>query len=157
MRTLIEHIQREIEEYKLLIDVLHIETEALKKRDFKHILDIVAQKEAVLSRIEKMGRMRRNLIKSVAERYSQPSTISALLNLETPERDELFSSVNMLRTLIESSIEINRVNRLTAKASIENIQKMLHVIKNFMPHTTYNSTGMKEEIEIRGTQLREGA
>ncbi len=156
MKTLIEHINREIEGYKLLIDILHLETEALKKRDFKHILDIVAQKEAVLSRIEKMGRMRRSLIESVSRRYSQPASIQALLNLDTPERDALYKSVNMLRTLIESSIEINRVNRLTAKASIDNIQKMLNILKNFMPHSTYNSTGMTEEIEIRGTQLREG-
>ena len=155
--TLISHIDREIEEYKLLIDVLHLETEAIKRRDFKHILDIVAQKEAVLSRIEKMGTLRRSIIDKAASLHRVSPTISALLNLDVPEKDELYKGVNLLRTLIESSIEINRVNRLAAKASIDNIQKMLHVIKNFMPHSTYNSKGMTEQIELRGSQLREGA
>ena len=157
MKALIEHINREIEEYKLLIDVLHVETEALKKRDYKHILQIVAQKEALLSKIEKMGSIRRTLIEKTAERYHLPATISALLDTEGPERDELYRSVNMLRTLIESSIEINRVNRLTARASMENIQKMLNVLKNFIPHTTYNRNGTADEIDVRGIQLREGA
>lgn len=160
MRPIIDHLAKEMSLYKELITVLQKETEDLVGRDYRGLYETVSAKEQILLRIQSAGNLRNRLIKEAALKAGAPAeTLSSLIERmeEGPAKDELKNLQSSIVSFIESIQEINKVNSLIVKGSLENINKTLGFLSNFMPASNYKATGTFDGVAIKGSRLSEGA
>lgn len=156
------HLKNEITLYKELISILHKETENLVNRDYKGLYDTVAQKEHILTSLEALGRVRVRLMHDAAVFLGiegpGEANLSAIIECAGEEKEELSDCQSTILSLIEGIKEINKVNSLVVKGSLENINKTLGFLGNFMPASTYKPSGAFDGgLTVKGSRFSEGA
>lgn len=157
---LIDHLKKEASLYKDLVGILQKETEGLVARDYKGLYETVVLKDQTLKRLDMMGVSRSELLAKAGERLGLHGDINLtaiLENSSSPRVDQLKAAQDTILTLIESAREINRVNSLVVKGSLENITKTLGFLGNFMTGSVYKKGGTFEALSVKGTRLSEGA
>ena len=160
LNELAEHLALEASAYRDLVGLLQKETRDLVERDYKALYDTVDYKGQVVGRIEALGKKRAALIAKAAGDLSVggEANLSAIIaRLESPVRGELARLQETILALIESVREINSLNTLVVKGSLENIGKTLGFLGGFMPGTTYKRGGTIEGASPKGLRLSEGA
>lgn len=143
-----------------LVGILQKETRDLVERDYKALYDTVDSKQQVVGRIEALGKKRAALIADGAKDLSidGEANLSAIIaRLSGPQREELARLQETILALVESVSEINSLNTLVVKGSLENIVKTLGFLGGFMPGTTYKRGGIMEGVSSKGQRLSEGA
>lgn len=159
-RELAEHLALEASAYMDLVGILQKETRDLVERDYKALYDTVDSKQRVVGRIEELGRRRTALLSTAARGFQidVDANLSAVIErLNGPHADELARLQETILALIESVREINSLNTLVVKGSLENIGKTLGFLGGFMPGTTYKRGGAIEGASPKGRRLSEGA
>lgn len=157
-----EHLDKEAGAYKEFISVLQKETECLVSRDYKGLYEAAGAKEALLTRIQKLVDRRSALIEGCARAMSidcPPSDLisSILASASEGQREAFINSQSAVSNLIDTIKEVNRVNSLVIKGSLEHINKTLGFLGNFMPGSVYKPSGAFGEIPMKGSRLSEGA
>lgn len=159
-RELAEHLGLEASAYMDLVGILHKETRDLVERDYKALYDTVDSKQRAVGRIEELGRRRAALLATAARglQIAVDANLSAVIErLSGSHRDELARLQETILALVESVREINSLNTLVVKGSLENIGKTLGFLGGFMPGTTYKRGGTIEGASPKGRRLSEGA
>jgi hypothetical protein len=131
-----EHLKAEASLYKDLIEILRTETDNLVNGDYKGLYDTVGRKEHILVKIDSMGDVRNTLLIDVSaslgiEGFVNLSALIELLNGR--ERDELKGSQGTVLSLIDSILEIKKVNAILSKGSLDNLNKALVLHGGLMP------------------------
>lgn len=160
IQRLIDHLKKEISVYKEFIAVLHSETENVVARDYKSLYDTICRKEQLLARIGSFGRERRGLMSGVARANGLEggSLLTSIIEkAQEPFRTELKGCQAVIFSLIESIKDINKVNSVAIKGSLDNIRKTLGFLSNFIPNVNYKPTGAFDGIEVKGGRLNKGA
>lgn len=160
MRTLTDHLNKETALYRELVEILQKETEDLISRDYRGLYDTVARKEQVLNRIAKAAPERLRLIKEAASQLGMTGAagLSAVIErVRGAEKEALMRARDMIVALIESAKEINTVNSLAIKDSLDNVKKTLGFLGNFLPGGTYKQSGAFDTASMKGSRLSEGA
>jgi len=162
MTNIIEHLGKEAAAYKEFISVLQQETECLVSRDYKGLYEAAGAKEALLSRIQRLVDARASLLKAFASSLSlegpAEKAVSAMLASVQPEQKAAFiKSQLIVSNLLDTIKEVNRVNSLVIKGSLEHINKTLGFFGNFMPGIVYKPSGAFGEMQMKGSRLSEGA
>lgn len=161
INLVIEHLKKEIDLFKEFISVLQKETENIVGRDYRGLYDTVGLKENLISRIETAGGLRAKLIGEAAEALGvngEPSLTALIEKTSGVIEDTLRESQSTLLTLLESVIEISRLNTAVVRESLDNINKTLGFLGNFMPATVYNPAGsFAGSYSLKGSRLSEGA
>lgn len=156
-----EHLKKEIGLYKEFIAVLQKETENIVGRDYKGLYETAGLKEGLIIRIERASRSRAVLMHEAAATLGiQGETKLSFIieKLSGDLKEELLESQATILSLLESIKEINSLNSLVVKESLDNINKTLGFLGNFMPATVYNPTGAFEgSYSVKGARLSEGA
>jgi hypothetical protein len=130
-----EHLKAEAALYKDLIEILRTETDNLVNRDYKGLYDTVCRKEHILVKIDSMGEVRKTLLTDVSASLGIDGfvNLSAVIELLTGrERDELKGSQGTVLSLINSILEIKKVNAILSKGSLDNMNKALVLHGGFM-------------------------
>lgn len=157
---LAEHLKKEIGLYKEFITVLQKETEDIVGRDYKGLYETAGLKEGLIIRIERAGRSRGALMHEAAVSLGVGGELkmtSIIDKVSGSLRDDLAKSQSTILSLLESIKEINRLNSLVVKESLDNINKTLGFLGNFMPAAVYNPTGALEgTYSVKGSRLSEG-
>lgn len=159
-RDLIAHLKGEAETYREFIGVLQAETENLVSRNYRGLYETTSRKEALMARIEGSARVRSELMEGAAREFGVEADgkLSTLAGAApAPFASELSSLRDTLSTLIESIREISRVNASVVSDSLENVNKALGFLSSFRPSTVYKPTGAFDTVELKGSQLSEGA
>jgi flagellar biosynthesis/type III secretory pathway chaperone len=158
---LIGHLEKELELFKEFVAVLQKETENLISRDYKGLYETVSRKEHLLVRFEVLGSGRQSLMQATADSIGVSGKdlnltriIEGLAGNEKAEVKRLQAGI---LALLDSIREINKLNSLVVKESIENINKTLGMLTNFMPAGTYSHKGSFKGVAVKGTRLSEGA
>lgn len=160
IQPLIEHLNKEISVYKEFIAILHSETENVVARDYKALYDTICGKEHLLARIGSFGGERRELMSAAARAggLEGGATLTSIMEkAREPLRTELKGRQATIFSLIESIKEINKVNSIAIKGSLDNIRKTLGFLSSFIPNANYNPTGTFGGIEVKGGRLNKGA
>lgn len=160
LKELAEHLALEASAYRDLVGLLQKETRDLVERDYKALYDTVDAKGQAVGRIEALGRRRAPLIAQAAGDLSLgvDANLSAIIaRIESPMKGALARLQETILALIESVTEINSLNTLVVKGSLENIGKTLGFLGGFMPGTTYKRGGTIEGASPKGQRLSEGA
>ncbi|MBI5827732.1 MAG: flagellar protein FlgN [Deltaproteobacteria bacterium] len=160
IQQLIEHLKKEISVYKEFIAVLHNETENVVARDYKNLYDTICGKEHLLARIGSLGRERRELMSAAARANGLEggSTLTSIMEkAQDPLKTELKGCQATIFSLIESVKDINKVNSIAVKGSLDNIRKTLGFLSSFIPNANYKPTGTFDGIEVKGGRLNKGA
>lgn len=161
INLVIEHLKKEIDLFKEFISVLQKETENIVGRDYRGLYDTVGLKENLISRIETAGGLRAKLIGEAADALGvngEPSLTALIEKTSGVIEDTLRESQSTLLTLLESVIEISRLNTAVVRESLDNINKTLGFLGNFMPATVYNPAGsFAGSYSLKGSRLSEGA
>jgi len=162
LRALTNHLEMEAGLFKELIAILQTETENLIHRDYKGLYETIYRKDHTLVQIEVQGGVRLKLMEDAASRLGmEPVTdgvdLSSIIErVGGDEKDALMESQKRLLSLIETVMEINKLNSLVVKGSLENINKTLGFLGNFQPKSIYRSSGTFEGVSIKGSSLNEG-
>ncbi len=159
---LTDHLAVEASTYKEFISVLQQETECLVTRDYRGLYEAVSGKETLLARISKLVDERGRLLSSAAselgvECSGEEAAAAVSGALAGAQREEFDGYRAMIGSLIDSVREVNRVNSLVIRSSLENINKTLGFFGNFMPGSVYKSTGAFGQVPLKGSRLNEGA
>ena len=160
IKALIEHLDLERAVYMDLIAVLQAETDHLVNRDYKGLYDTVGRKEHLLLKIDSMGEVRAALLSRSAAAFGVDGFInlSAVIELlKAEEKEELKARQASILSLIDAIKEINKVNAVVVKGSLENINKTLGLLGNFLPRRNYRATGGLVPEAVKGSRLSEGA
>jgi flagellar biosynthesis/type III secretory pathway chaperone len=161
MNPVIEHLKKEIDLFKEFISVLQKETENIVGRDYKGLYDTVGLKEHLITRIETAGGLRAKLIGEAAEALgvkNDPSLTALIEKTSGVVKDSLKECQSTLLTLLDSVMEISRLNAVVVRESLDNINKTLGFLGNFMPATVYNPAGsFAGSYSLKGSRLSEGA
>ncbi len=160
IQLLIDHLKKEISVYKEFIAVLHSETENVVARDYKGLYDTICRKEQTLARIGSFGAQRRGLMSGVARANGLEdgaSLTSIIEKVQGPYSAELKGCQAAIFSLIESIKDINKVNSIAIKGSLDNIRKTLGFLSNFIPNVNYKPTGTFDGIEVKGGRFNKGA
>lgn len=156
-----EHLEKEAALYKELISVLQKETQDLVGRDYKALYDTAARKETLVLRIQAMGAARARLFNEAAESLGMDKkgiNLSSIISAITDgsEKRSLKGLQEKLISLADTIKELNSVNALVVKGSLDNIIKTLSFLGNFMPVSNYLPNGSKSGLVIKGAHLSEG-
>lgn len=159
---IIDHLATEASVYKEFISVLQQETECLISRDYKRLYETVGSKESLLARIRKMTGGRAALLSGSARRLGMEGAgkdaIAAVVDSAPPaQKEEFRKQQDIVCSLIDTIQEVNRVNSLVIKGSLEHINKTLGFFGNFMPGSVYKPSGAFGELSLKGSRLSEGA
>ncbi|MBI5643135.1 MAG: flagellar protein FlgN [Deltaproteobacteria bacterium] len=163
IKLILDHLKKETALYKEFIGILQKETENLVNRDFKGLYETVALKEHALKRIESLGTLRAKLIKNggaaLGVRPGAKGEVTLMMVIEAlgERRVEIEAERNIIISLIESIKEINKVNSLVVTGSLENINKTLGFLGNFLQTSVYKPSGAFEGFSPKGSRLSEGA
>ncbi len=160
LKLLIGHLSKETELFKEFVSVLQKETENLVGRDYKGLYETISRKEHLLVRFEVLSAARLELMQAVAKTLgiSGDANLSRIIERsEGNDRAEIKRFQTAILALLESIREINKLNSLVVKESIDNINKTLGMLANFMPAGTYSQSGSYKGITIKGSRLSEGA
>ncbi|HAO93639.1 MAG: hypothetical protein A2X99_06620 [Deltaproteobacteria bacterium GWB2_55_19] len=158
------HLTKEESLYKDLVDVLQTETENLVSRDFRALYETVGRKEHILKRIELSGAERLKLVRDAAGKLGlKPGpkgefTLSEIIERSGPSADALESKRNIIISLIDSIRELNHLNGLIVRGSLDNINKTLGFLGNFLQTGVYGQKGAFDGFaSVKGSHLSEGA
>ncbi|MBI5454900.1 MAG: flagellar protein FlgN [Deltaproteobacteria bacterium] len=158
------HLTKEESLYKELISVLQAETENLVSRDFRALYETVGRKEHILKRIELSGVERLKLVRDASEKLGlKPGPkgefpLSDVIERSGASRAALESKRNIIISLVESIKELNHLNGLVVKGSLDNINKTLGFLGNFLQTGVYRQSGAFDGFAtVKGAHLSEGA
>ncbi|MEK7773972.1 MAG: flagellar protein FlgN [Deltaproteobacteria bacterium] len=160
IQLIIEHLKKEISVFKEFIAALQNETENVVVRDYRGLYDTICRKELLLARIESLGRNRRELLTAAARAYGLEgeATLASLIDrAQDPLKRELRECQAAIFPLLESIKDINKVNGIAVKGSLDNIKKTLGFLGNFLPNVNYKPTGTFDGIAVKGGRLNKGA
>jgi len=158
---LAEHLKKEINLYKEFIAVLQKETENIVERDYKGLYETAGLKEGLIIRIERAAGARGVLMHEAAQTLGVEGELklsSMVERLSGGIQEDIIKSQSTILSLIESIKEINKLNSLVIRESLDNINKTLGFLGNFMPATVYNPTGAFDgSYPSKGARVNEGA
>jgi flagellar biosynthesis/type III secretory pathway chaperone len=161
IKNLIGHLKKEIAVYEDLVGILQEETENLVSMNYQGLYDTSSRKEHTVLRIDYMGEVRLKLMNDASRSLGIDGfvNLSAIIELVAAEREkeELRMCQSAILSLIEGIKELNKVNALVVEGSLENINKTLGLLGNFLPKNVYKPTGAFEPIAPKGFRLNEGA
>ncbi|MEK6531445.1 MAG: flagellar protein FlgN [Deltaproteobacteria bacterium] len=160
LKLLIGHLSKETELFKEFVSVLQKETENLVGRDYKGLYETISRKEHLLIRFEVLSSARQELMQAAAKSLGIAGDVNLSRIIEMSggvDRAEIKRLQTTILTLLDSIREINKLNSLVVKESIENINKTLGMLANFMPAGTYSQSGSYQGIAVKGSRLSEGA
>ncbi len=159
LKALTEHLAKEIDVYKELVSVLQQETENLVARDYKGLYETSARKGHIVLRINHLSEVRQKLMNEAARSFGVESAfnLSELIELAPfTEAEPLRAAQSAILSIVEGVKEINKLNALVVEGSLDNINKTLGLLSNFIPKNIYKPTGAFESIAEKGTRLNEG-
>lgn len=161
IRNLIGHLDKEAALFKELISILQKETENLVTRDYKGLYETVSQKEHLAMRISALGRTRQDLLSKAAIALGccegSAATLSSVIERAGLESGALEDCRKSILSLTSSVKEINSLNSLVAGGSLDNINKTLGFLGNFLQTSVYKPTGAFAGFAVKGSRLSEGA
>lgn len=161
IKDLIGHLNREIELFKDLIPVLHKETECLVGRDYKGLYETVSLKEHLVMRINAAGSVRQSLIRNTLAAFGgaadSGANLSAIIDLAGSKASGVEECQKTLLSLASTIKEINRLNSTITQSSLDNVNKTLGFLGNFMQPSTYKASGSFDGFAVKGSRLSEGA
>ena len=159
IRSLTEHLNIEITVYKELVAVLQKETENLVARDYQGLYETSSRKEHIVLRINHLSEVRQELMDEAARSFGvEPAgNLSEIIGLAAPmDAEALRTAQSAILSIVEGVKEINKLNALVVEGSLDNINKTLGLLSNFMPKNIYKPTGAFESIAEKGVRLNEG-
>lgn len=163
LNLIVDHLVRETALFRELIAVLQKETVNLINRDYNGIHDTSAKKENILLRLTGMEKARKALVMEAAMAMNVEGVVREEAYLSTiiasapqPYKDELLNHQSAIHSLIESVKEINKVNSLVVSESLDNINKTLGFLGNFIPNNNYKKTGAFQIRVTKGSHFNEG-
>lgn len=159
IKDLTGHLKKEIAVYEELVGILQEETENLVSRDYKGLYDTSSRKEHIVLRIDCLGEVRLKLMNDAARSLGIDGFVNLSVIIElvaAEEKEELRMCQSAILSLIEGIKELNKVNALVVKGSLENINKTLGLLGNFLPKSVYRPTGAFEPIIPKGFRLNKG-
>ncbi len=161
VKALIEHLEKEIEVYRNLVEVQQTETENLISKDYRALYETIGRKEHLLMKVATMSKARAVLMAGIEKELGAESiaNISGILERigDGAEYDRLKECQAVVLSLVDTIKEVNKVNALFVEGSIENIKKTLGLLGNFMPKSVYKPTGNFYSNVPKGANLSEGA
>ena len=159
VKTLTEHLGKEIAVYKELVSVLQKETENLVARDYQGLYDTSSRKGHIVLRINHLSEVRQELMNDAARSFGVGSVfnLSEIIELAPfMDAENLRAAQSAILSIVEGVKEINKLNALVVEGSLDNINKTLGLLSNFMPKNIYKPTGTFDTTTRKGTRLNEG-
>ncbi len=159
VKALTEHLNNEIAVYKELVGVLQKETENLVARDYKGLYETSGRKGHIVLRINHMSEVRQGLMNEAARSFgAEPGgNLSRIIELASfMDAEALRTAQNAILSIVEGVKEINKLNALVVEGSLDNINKTLGLLSNFMPKNVYKPTGAFQSIAEKGLRLNKG-
>lgn len=160
IRELIGRLDKEIALFKELISVLHRETESIVGRDYKGLYEVVGLKESALQRIAAAGAETIDSIRTLAKARGvsdEEASLARLASLSGPRGRDLDERREALKSLSQTVQEINALNSAIIRDSLDNINKTLGFLGNFVQPGTYRPSGSFGGFAVKGARLSEGA
>lgn len=117
-----EHLRKEIGLYKEFIEVLQKETENLVGRDYKGLYETAGLKEGLIIRIERASRSRGVLMHEAAATLGiqGDAKLSSIIDKFSGDlKEELLESQATILSLLERIKEINSLNSVVVKGSLD--------------------------------------
>ena len=159
VKALTEHLNIEITVYKELVGVLQKETENLVARDYKGLYETSSRKGHIVLRINHLSEVRQGLMNEAARSFGAESAgnLSEIIELASfMDAEALRTAQSAILSIVEGVKEINKLNALVVEGSLDNINKTLGLLSNFIPRNIYKPTGAFESIAEKGARLNEG-
>lgn len=136
METLIETLDKENEEYKLLIELSREKTPILIKGDLDGLNVITEKEQVVVARIQKLEKIRMQAMKDIADVTNHSAEDLKLQDLikmmanRPKERDSLARLHDELRTTLRNIQLINDQNRDLIKSSLEMVEFEMNMLQS---------------------------
>ncbi len=159
VQALTEHLGKEIAVYKELVSVLQKETESLVARDYQGLYDTSSRKGHIVLRINHLSEVRQELMNDAARSFDAGpvANLSEIIELASfMDAENLRAAQSAILSIVEGVKEINKLNALVVEGSLDNINKTLGLLSNFMPKNLYKPTGAFDSTVQKGTRLNEG-
>lgn len=136
METLIETLDKENEEYKLLIELSREKTPIIIKGDLEGLNLITGKEQEVVARIQKLEKIRMQAMKDIAEVTNHNADDLKLTELikmmanRPKERDGLARLHDALSTTLKNMQLINEQNRDLLKSSLEMVEFEMNMLQS---------------------------
>lgn len=136
METLIDTLDKENSEYKILIELSREKTPILIKGDLEALNKITEKEQEVVARIQKLEKTRMLAMKDIAEVTNSNAEELKLQNLikmmsgRPKERDALTRLHDELKTTLRNMELINDQNRDLIKSSLEMVEFEMNMLQS---------------------------
>ncbi|MBW7956359.1 MAG: flagellar protein FlgN [Deltaproteobacteria bacterium] len=161
MNGLIGHLKKEIGLCKELIAVLHRETESIVARDYKALYEAAGEKEGLVRKVNATAGARTRHIEEACASLGIPAdngtALDGIVERGGERGAELGECLKTLAALAASIKELNDLNSLAIRSSLDNIKKTLGFLGNFLQPSAYKPGGKAEDFAFKGSRLSKGA
>lgn len=136
METLIDTLDKENEEYKLLIELSREKTPIIIKGDLDGLNQITGKEQEVVARIQKLEKIRIQTMNDIAEVTNHSADdlkLSDLIKMmanRPKERDGLTRMHDSLKTTLSNMQLINDQNRELLKSSLEMVEFEMNMLQS---------------------------
>lgn len=161
MENLIDILEKEITEYKALLELSKRKTPIIVKGDIVGLQTITEEEQAILGRLNHQERIREEVMKDVANVLNKDVNnlklrdIIKMLEKRPAEQQKLAKAYDGLSTVVASVSSINEQNKMLIKQQMEMVEFDMNLIKsmNSAPETAgYDRTaGMNGSILGNGS------
>lgn len=159
MENLIETLEKENDEYILLIELSKEKTPIIIKGDLPALSDITEREQAVVARIQNLEKKRIQVMKDIAEVTNHRGEELKLTDLikmmesRPKERDALTNVHDNLRTTLSGMKKINEQNRELIKNSLEMVEFEMNLVQSMRraPETADYNKGAYNVGNIMGS------
>lgn len=161
MDGLIGHLKKEIGLCKELIAVLQRETESIVARDYTALYETAGEKEELVRKVNATAGERARHIDEARMELGIPAgsgpAIDAVVERGGERGAELDGCLRTLASLAASIKELNDLNSLAIRSSLDNVKKTLGFLGNFLQPSAYKPGGGAEGLSFKGSRLNKGA
>ena len=144
-----------------LLSVLQREKSLVIEGDLDLLLSCLAEKESVLSRLDRLERERQEIMGPLAESLNRDASSLSLRQLiafvREPYASRLASCHQRLEALSGSIAELNRINGLLIEKTLGQISSLLGLLRHLsLASPIYQATGLASEQPLGGRVLGKG-
>lgn len=131
LTALTRHLASEIDCLKQLLEILDLESVALRRLSLKDLDTLAPRKEKAVSRQSIMARRRAELMAACSP-SNEPLTFTALLSaLELDSNSLLVEYVHELRRIVADVVNINHRNKAFAQSGNSLVSGMVKIVDTF--------------------------
>lgn len=136
METLIETLESENKEYKLLIELSREKTPIIIKGDLDGLNQVTEKEQVVVARIQKLEKTRIQAMKDIAEVTNHNADDLKLVDLikmmanRPKERDSLSRLHDELKTTLSNMQLINEQNRDLIQSSLDMVEFEMNMLQS---------------------------